>query len=230
MRGEDQTACRLGLWSSRVAGALSTALVLALGLPVAAGAWAPGAFPPVSGLIPSMVFNLLLPFGMLLVAASAHGAAPPERRAWGFVAVALASAAIAVDSTAFFVQLAVVIPGELSGDVEPFRAHLFRPGSVAWAAEFFGSTILTLTAGALALTIPPRTRMDRITRGFLFFAASTAPILVVGAVVPFVWWFVAAPLWGLSFPAGLFCLAGRFREAGCSLPVPAAVEREPESP
>jgi hypothetical protein len=227
--GEDRTEWRLGLWSSRLAGALSAGLVVALGLPVAAGAWAPGVFPPVSGLMPAMALNLLLPFAVLLVAAGASGVAVPERRAWSLVAVALASVAIAVDSTAFFVQLAVVIPGEIAGDPGPYRAHLFRPGSVAWATEFFGSTMLTLTAGALAVVIPRTTRMDRITRGLLFCAAATAPILVLGAIVPFVWWFVAAPLWALSFPAGFFCLAGRFREAGRALEAAAVLEPEPET-
>jgi hypothetical protein len=110
---------------------------LASGFNVPAGAWA-----GVGRFAPSLF--LALAYVAYMVAIREH--APAERYIWPAVAVPFATTYAAISATTYFVQLTVVIPHQLRGnlgDLAPFALQSVR---YLFAVDVFGYTLMSLAA------------------------------------------------------------------------------------
>lgn len=174
MHGEP-TASRhpalVGLWSAIAV----TVLVAAFGVSLAIG------FPVGVSFVAS--FFLAPAFVAMLVSLAA--AALPERRIWGQLGAGFAVIYAVMVTTTYYLQLAVVLPGE--GRIPDGMSRLleFTPGSALFALDMLGYGFMTLATLAASPVFVGRglqrwLRAWYIAHGMLGVPTLLAPILMAG--------------------------------------------------
>ena len=204
----------LGRFSSIITAFFVVVSSLLIGIDMFTERFISGTFSSPSHLIPQMAFAFFIPFSFLIVTACIHVISPDERKVFSIISIALASAAIAVDSTVFYTQLVVVLPQTLSSGtmISPFA---FLPGSFQYATEFFGCMLLSFSALALSFVFQS-TKLEGRIKALLFITGILSIPLALSVSIPW-FWFNVAPLWGISFPGAMFLLAVYFQKKKLSL-------------
>ncbi len=193
---------RIGFWSS----AIST--VAAVGFcAIAAVAFAQGDYAPKGAFIFS--FNLVLTVTWLVVATSIHFSTAPEKQIWSFLGVAFAAVYTAVDSTVFYTQLTAVLPSMASGETALMSPHVFNPGTFQWATEFWGCSLLSVSACFL-FPVFASTGPERWLRWSLMVTGATALPIALSVTFPWLWRNVVPPIWGVSLPLACALLTIHF--------------------
>jgi hypothetical protein len=157
------------------------------------------------GIVVLLTPSLLLGSAFLVLVASIHQLAPPERRIWSQSALAFATAYAVLISTVYFVQLTLVAPRLASGrmaGLEPFRFVPFD--SFLYAVDILGYSFMSL-ATLFAARVFTGGGLQRVVRVLLTANGLLLPFLVLQMYWhPLIW---IASLWAVTFPGATWALA-----------------------
>ena len=200
---------RLGFWSAALAASASLVFLVA-SVPVLLGAVAPP-WDNVLTLVPS----LLLAPALLALLVCVHTTTPDDKKVWSHLAVAFAGVYVALVSVVYVVELAVVEPLIMRGDVASAGLLTIEPGGVLNAIDGLGYAFLGLALLFAAPVFAGR-GLDRLTRWLLLAnGAAVVPILLT-YFVDRAFLVIAGPIWGIAIPTVSVLLAIWFRRAGQS--------------
>ena len=161
----------VGLWSAIAVAVLVAAfgLSLAIGLPLAV----------------SFTASFFLAPAFVAMVVSLAAEAPPERRIWGQLGAGFAVIYAVMVTTTYYLQLAVVLPGEGRIPEAVFPLLAFTPGSALFALDMLGYGFMTLATLA-ASPVFVGAGLERwlrawfIAHGLLVVPTLLAPILMAG--------------------------------------------------
>jgi hypothetical protein len=200
---------RLGFWSAALAASASLVFLVA-SVPVLLGAVAPP-WDNVLTLVPS----LLLAPALLALLVCVHTTTPHDKKVWSHLAVAFAAVYVALVSVVYVVELAVVEPLIMRGDVARAGLLTIEPGGVLNAIDGLGYAFLGLALLFAAPVFAGR-RLDRLIRWVLLAnGAAVVPILLT-YFVDRAFLVIAGPVWGIAIPTVSVLLAIWFRRTGQS--------------
>jgi hypothetical protein len=161
------------------------------------------------GLIVLLTPSLLLGSSFLVLVASLHQIAPPERRAWSQAALAFATIYAALISINYYVQLAWVVPRLMRGETAGIEPFLFTPfDSFLYAVDILGYSFMSL-ATLFAAKVLTGGGLERVARRFLVANGLLLPFLALQMYVHSLLWIAA--LWAVTFPGATWSLALVFR-------------------
>jgi hypothetical protein len=205
----------LGFWSAVLATVFSVAYVVGqlaewLGLLGSGGGPESGSTP--LGLVVLLTPSLLLGSAYLVLAASIHQLAPPDRKAWSQAALAFATAYAVLISLVYFVQLTLVAPRLAGGRMEGIEAFRFVPfDSFLYAVDILGYSFMSVST-LFAARVFTGGGPERVARRFLTANGLLLPFLALQMYFhPLIW---IASLWAVTFPGSTWALAVIFRRAG----------------
>lgn len=194
----------LGFRSAIVLAFVSIVFSLLMGVDMLTGTFSYTSFPTAHRLILPMFFSFCIPFALLILTACVHVGTSRERSIFSLISTAFASASVAVDATVFYTQLTVVLPHQTAG----VSAFVFAPGSFQYATEFFGCTLISVSALFLSFVFT----WNGIEGWAKFFLLATGILaLPIALSVSFpVLWFTVVPLWAITLPGAALMLAVYF--------------------
>lgn len=190
---------RFGFWSATAAATAS----IAYGVPQ---------LMQVAGMLPPIVDRILI-FAPSLALAPAYvatmvavaGFAPRHRKLWGHAALAFAIMYATLVSLVYVVQLGVVIPHELHGEIDRFALiSCCEPGAFLTAVDLLGYTLMSLST-LFAAPVFPAEGFQRWPRRALFANGALAPFLLLQLALPSL--IYVGALWLITFPASMILLA-----------------------
>jgi hypothetical protein len=194
----------IGFWS-----ALLTAV---LGMAWALASFASnilGLLPQPWGLVAQMVPSLFLAPAFVVLLVCVQHRTPVERRIWSSIAVPLGAIYATLCSTVYFVELTLVIPHQLSGDIGNLGVLVFGFGTFLYAVNVFGYGFMSL-AGAFAA---PAFGGSRLENWICWLLLANWPLAFVGPLVMMFWpqfaflWVV----WVFTIPLPAILLAVLFQ-------------------
>jgi hypothetical protein len=204
----------VGFWSAVSATVFSLVYVVAqlgewLGLLGSGGG--PESASTATGLFVLLVPSLLLGSAFLVLLASIHQAAPPERRIWSQAALAFGTVYTVLISMTYFVQLTLVAPRIAEGRTAGIEAFLFVPfDSFLYSVDLLGYSFMSAATLFLA-PVFSGPGLERTARVFLVANGLLIPFLVGQLYLNALIWPAAA--WAVTFPAATWTLALLFRGA-----------------
>lgn len=219
LEGEIPSATRaVGFWSAVLATVFSLAYVLGqlaewLGWLGSRGG--PESTSTPLGIIVLLTPSLFLGSAFLVLVASIHQVAAPDRRIWSQSALAFATAYAVLISTVYFVQLTLVAPRLASGrgmeGIEPFRFVPFD--SFLYAVDILGYSFMSV-ATLFAARVFPGAGLQRVVRWFLTANGLLLPFLALQMYFHSLIW--VASLWAVFFPGATWTLAVFFKRLSAS--------------
>jgi hypothetical protein len=202
----------VGLWSAVLATVFSLAYVLGqlaewLGWLGSRGG--PESSSTVLGIVVLLTPSLFLGSAFLVLVASIHLVAAPDRRIWSLSALAFATAYTVLISTVYFVQLTFVAPRMAGGRMEGLDPFLFVPfDSFLYAVDILGYSFMSV-ATLFAARVFTGPGLERVVRWFLTANGLLLPFLALQLYVhPLIW---VASLWAITFPGATWALALFFK-------------------
>jgi hypothetical protein len=161
------------------------------------------------GLVVLLTPSLFLGSSFLLLTVSIHYAAPVERKIWSHAGVVFATIYTALISINYFVQLTLVVPHLVRGEVESIRPFLFIPfDSFIYAVDILGYSFMSLST-LFAAFVFTGSGLERTARRFLIANGLLVPFLLLQNYYhPLIW---PASLWAVTFPGATISLAMLFR-------------------
>jgi hypothetical protein len=206
----DRMVKQVGLWAAiltavfalgwEVAETLATGFNIPAGVRAGVGRFAPSLF-------------LALSYVALMVAIREQ--APAERRIWPAAAVPFATIYAALNATVYFVQLTLVIPHQLAGNLGDLAPFVLQAGRYLFAVDVFGYALMSLAAAVAAPAFAGS--RSRLERWIFWLLLANAPFAVAGPLVMMftsqgvslmVLW---AAIWTLLIPVPAILLAVLFR-------------------
>ncbi len=196
---------QIGFWS-----AILTA-VLGMAYTVAAVAATVLGFPPHPwGLVAQMAPSLFLAPAFVVLLVCVQHRTPVERRVWSSIAVPLGAVYATLCSTVYFVELTLVIPHQLSGDVGNLGVLVFGVGTFLLAVDVFGYGFMSLAAAFAA----PAFHGSRLENWIRWLLLANWPLAFVGPPVMMFWpqlVFFGNAVWVLTIPVPAILLAVLFK-------------------
>jgi heme/copper-type cytochrome/quinol oxidase subunit 3 len=223
----------VGFWSAVLATAFSLTYVIAQ-LAEWAG-WLGSAGGPESsstplGIVVLLTPSILLGSSFLVLLASIHQAAPPEKKIWSQAALAFGTVYAVLISMTYFVQLTLVGPRIAEGRTEGIEMLLFVPfDSFLYSVDLLGYSFMS-AATLFAAPVFERRGIEGIARWLLIANGLLIPFLVGQLYVNALLW--PATAWAITFPGATWALALVFRRLEISEPaaVAAGPALSPTSP
>lgn len=163
----------------------------------------------VLGLVVLLTPSLFLGSSFAVLMLSIHYYAPEDRKIWSNAGVVFATIYTALISINYFVQLTLVVPHIVRGEVESIRPFLFTPfDSFFYAVDILGYSFMSLATlfAAFVFTGPG---LERIARRFLIANGLLIPFLLLQNYYHSLIW--PASLWAITFPGATISLAMLFR-------------------
>jgi len=163
-------------------------------------------------MLPIVMALLIIPFFLSLFAAI-HAYAPPERAVWSLLGSAFAAVYSAVVAMNYFLQLVVLRPNILAGEIEGMAIlAMTNPHSLFWALELGGYGFQSLATLAVAPIFSGGGLESWIRRLFVangvlgigltaLFLLLDEPLIVLAGL----------GIWALLFPAAMALTAVHFR-------------------
>jgi hypothetical protein len=217
---ESPVVRRFGYWSAILASAFSLVYVvgqLAEWLDLLGSGGGPENRSTALGLVVLLVPSLLLAPAFLVLVVSVHHAVAAERRIWTHTAVVFATIYAALVSLNYFVQLTLVVPHMIEGEVESIRVFLFTPfDSFIYSVDLLGYSFMSLATLFAAFALE-RGGRERTARTFLIANGLLLPFIALQNFYhPLIY---VAALWAITFPGATISLAMLFgRSRGDSFP------------
>jgi hypothetical protein len=203
---------KLGYWSAVLASVFSITYIIAqlgewLGLLGSAGGPESASTP--LGLIVLLTPSLFLGSSFLVLMVAIHYYAPKERKVWSHTALVFATVYTVLISINYYVQLTLVAPHLMRGDVESIRFLLFVPfDSFLYSVDILGYSFMSL-ATLFAAFVFTEGRLERTIRWFLIANGLLLPFLALQIYYhPLIW---IASLWAITFPGATISLAILFK-------------------
>ena len=197
----ERLTSRIGFWSA----ALS--FVFGMGYIVfQAAQWAgltPAPWHLITLTFPS--FWLALSFVILMI--SVYYYASEERKIWGHIAVAFAIMYATLNAAVYFLQMTVVVPSILNGQVEQVAFITLSMGTFIYGLDVLGYSLMSL-ATLFAAPVFVGGRLERSIRWSLVANGLLTPALLLQQNLPT---FAIAALWAITFPVATALLAVFFK-------------------
>jgi hypothetical protein len=202
----------LGLWSAILASVFSLIYVvgqLAEWFGLLGSGGGPENPSTALGLVVLLTPSLLLAPAFLVLMVSVHHAVADDRKIWTHAAVAFATIYAALVSLNYFVQLTLVVPHLMRGDVESVRFLLFTPfDSFIYSVDILGYSFMSLATLFAAFAFTGR-GLERMARRFLVANGLLIPFIALQIYYhPLIY---IAALWAITFPSATITLALHFR-------------------
>jgi len=162
----------------------------------------------VPGIIVLLTPSLFLGVAFLLLTISIHYYAEPDRKIWSQSALTFATIYTTLISINYFVQLTLVAPHMIRGDIENVRFLLFTPfDSFLYSVDILGYSFMSLST-LFAAFVFKRVGLEGIIRWFLIANGLILPFIALQNYYhPFIWF---ASLWAITFPGATISLAVLF--------------------
>ncbi len=203
---------QVGFWAASFTAVCALGWVVAVTLATAsfpAGAWG-----GVTQFVPSLF--LALAYVALMVAIQHR--TPVERRISPSIALQLATIYAALNATVYFVELTLVVPHQLGGNLGDLRPLVMQPGAFLYAVDVFGYGIMSLAAAVVASAFAASP--SRLERWIYWLLLANWPIALFGPPI-MMFWSQAVPLmllwaaiWTLTIPVPAILLAVLFQREG----------------
>lgn len=170
------------------------------------------------GLVVLLTPSLFLGSAFLVLLVSIHQLTPPDRRIWSHSAVVFATAYTILISINYFVQLTLVAPRLVRGQIEGIEMFLFVPfDSFLYAVDILGYSFMSV-ATLFVARVFIGSGLHRVVRLFLTANGLLLPFIALQMYFhPLIW---AASLWAITFPGSTWALAIFFRRAEVTTTAP----------
>lgn len=204
---------RLGYWSAICASFFSIVYIigqLAEWLNLLGSGGGPENPSTVLGLIVLLVPSLFLAPSFLLMILCVHYYAPEDRKIWSHAAVLFATVYTVMICINYYVQLTLVVPHLIQGEIESIRPFLFTPfDSFLYSVDVLGYSFMSLST-LFAAFVFTGSGLDKTVRFFLIANGLLIPFLALQIYYhPLIW---PASLWAITFPGSTISLAILFRK------------------
>ena len=162
------------------------------------------------GIIVLLVPSLLLAPSFALMMLSVHYYAPQDKKIWSHAGIIFAAVYTVMVSINYYVQLTLVLPHMLQGEVESIRVFLFTPfDSFIYSVDVLGYSFMSLST-LFAAFVFSKEGLGRTARLFLIANGLLIPFLVLQIYYhPLIW---IAALWAITFPGATITLARIFKK------------------
>lgn len=161
------------------------------------------------GLIVLLLPSLLLAPAFTLLMLCVHYYASGDKKIWSHAAVIFATVYTVMVCINYYVQLTLVVPHLLRGEVESIRPFLFTPfDSFIYSVDVLGYSFMSLST-LFAAFVFSGPGLHRTVRLFLIANGLLIPFLALQIYYhPLIW---PASLWAITFPGATISLARLFR-------------------
>jgi len=162
------------------------------------------------GLIILLTPSLFLAVSFLILMVAIHYYSPQDRKIWSHTGLVFATIYTALVSINYFVQLTLVVPHLISGDIEPVRFLLFIPfDSFIYSVDLLGYSFMSL-ATLFAAFVFKETKVEKTARFFLIANGLILPFIALQNFYhPLIY---IAALWSFTFPGATISLAILFNK------------------
>jgi len=161
------------------------------------------------GIIVLLIPSLFLAPSFALLMLCIHYYAPEEKKVWSHAGIIFATIYAVMVSINYYVQLTLVLPHMMRGEIESIRPFLFTPfDSFIYSVDVLGYSFMSLSTlfGAFVFT---GVGLERTVRRFLVANGLLIPFLALQIYYhPLIW---PASLWAITFPGATISLARLFR-------------------
>ena len=214
----------LGYWSALLASMFSITYIVGqlaewLGLMGSGGG--PENASTTLGLIVLLAPSLFLAPAFAVMMLCVHYYAADDRRIWSHAGIMFATIYSVMICINYYVQLTLVVPHMIRGEVESIRPFLFTPfNSFIYSVDVLGYSFMSLSTlfAAFALT---GAGLEQTARRFMIANGLLIPFLALQIYYhPLIW---LASFWAVTFPGVTISLAILFKRSGGS----ASVHRKP---
>jgi len=207
-----RTVSELGYWSAVLASLFS--LVYIVGqlfewLNLMGSGGGPEKPSTALGLIVLLIPSLFLAPSFALLMLCVHYYAPEDKRIWSHAGIMFATIYAVMVSINYYVQLTLVVPHLMRGEIESIRPFLFTPfNSFIYSVDVLGYSFMSL-ATLFAAFVFTRPGLERIARRFMIANGLLIPFLALQIYYhPLIW---PASLWAITFPGATISLAMIFK-------------------
>ena len=153
--------------------------------------------------------SLLLASSFVVLLASIHEIATPEKKIWSQSALAFGIMYATMISIVYFVQLALILPRMARGDMSGVESFVFTPfDSFLYAVDIMGYSLMCISTLFAALVFTGN-GIERPIRFFLTANGLLVPFLVFQMYWHSLIWI--ASLWAITFPGAVIALGIFFR-------------------
>jgi hypothetical protein len=161
------------------------------------------------GLVVLLTPSLFLGSSFAVLMVSVHYYAPEEKKIWSQVGIVFAAIYTVLISINYYVQLTLVVPHMLRGEVESVRFLLFTPfDSFLYSVDILGYSFMSLSTlfAAFVFTGPG---LERTARRFMIANGLILPFVALQNYYhPLLW---IAALWAITFPGATISLTMLFK-------------------
>lgn len=213
MENKGLTVVQFGKWSAIFSSVLSCMYILGqlaewMGLLGSGGG--PENASTVPGLIILLTPSLFLGISFLVLMVSIYYYASEEKKIWGHTALAFAIIYTTLISINYYVQLTLVVPHMINGEIESIRFLLFKPfDSFLYSVDILGYSFMSV-ATFFAAFVFTETKIAKTARFFLISNGLILPFIALQNFFhPLIW---IASLWAITFPGSTMTLAVLFNE------------------
>jgi hypothetical protein len=156
-------------------------------------------------LVPSMF--LAPSFALLMLCVHYH--APEDKKIWSHAGIVFAVVYTVMVSINYYVQLTLVLPHMLRGEIESIRPFLFTPfDSFIYSVDVLGYSFMSLSTLFAAFAFSGA-GLERTVRRFMIANGLLIPFLALQIYYhPLIW---PAALWAITFPGTTISLTGLFK-------------------
>jgi hypothetical protein len=157
------------------------------------------------GIVVLLLPSLLLASAFVITMAALHSFAPAGKNALSRAALAFATMYATLVSLVYFVQLTLVAPRMVAGDMTGIEFLRFVPyRSFLFAVDLLGYSFMSVSTllGAFAL---PEFRQNRWAKALMAANGLLLPFVAFQMLVPQLIW--GGALWGFTFPAAMLSVA-----------------------
>ena len=162
------------------------------------------------GLVVLLTPSLFLGSSFLVLMVSVHYYAPEDKKIWSHIGILFATIYAALISINYFVQLTLVTPHLMRGEVESVRFLLFTPfDSFLYSVDILGYSFMSM-ATLFAAFVFAAGGLERTVRWFLIANGLLLPFIALQNYYhPLIW---PASLWAITFPGATISLAFLFKK------------------
>ena len=206
------TVRKVGYWSAFLATLFSIIYIVGqlaewMGL-LGSGGGAENPSTPL-GLVVLLTPSLFLGSSFAVLMVSVHHYARDAERIWSHIGLVFAVIYTVLISINYYVQLTLVLPHMLRGEIESVRFLLFTPfDSFLYSVDILGYSFMSLSTlfAAFAFTEPG---LERTARRFMIANGLILPFIALQNYYhPLIW---IAALWAITFPGATISLALLFK-------------------
>lgn len=206
---------RLGLWSSVLASVFSLVYVVGqllewFGLLGSAGGPESASTP--LGIVVLLTPSLLLGSTFVVLMVAVHYYAPEAKKIWSHISVMFAAMYAVLISINYYIQLTLVLPHMIAGDVQSVGFLLFIPfDSFLYSVDILGYSFMSLST-LFAAFVFERRGLEGTIRWFLIANGLILPFIALQTYYhPLIW---IASAWAITFPGATIALARLFSREG----------------